>query len=603
MKKVLQVLGKTMKWIFIAFFIFLISLFFRQQRLPASLVAMLCDRCSNEDYVVSCDSVSVGFRYGLHFLDIRVYDRTRSENLVPVFSADSVSVWLIPRKVSVVAAKLPRLHDGYYGINPSEAPSFPDGEAADGDEDLSFAKFELPRLPDFTLELIRPEILGISPERVETRVRPELKKVDFADIRLDWPDQDFRMRLDGCCTVDFGAQLLIGEVAGTARQEHIRPLLVALDLSVSYPYMGGYSDTGASGFTEVQGPVPAVCRWRYDVAARDLNIDLDLKPDMGRYNDVRLQKVDGRLGVHAYHPDGDFAYDITVGPLVASDPHGRRLQGQLTVHGTNGLDWLEFDAYSDLEKQDTLDIMGYLNKGTFDALKCETPPKVTVKGVFNCDDVNIGNNDFGGRFELAKGEILDQALSDLKFDYHLKGSEIVITNCTAVGSTGGDMTAWMRFHLPIADDDESGFYGDGDIDTCNGRILQVPLFLALTKAMAANVPGVDKIVNQSESHCEFTISNGVFKTDHLVVQGALFCFKLSGSYEIESGELDFIAHCTVLKEESLLGKYLIQPILWPFTKLFTEFHVTGNKNDPVIRNTSVKSISEFTGDLIKKVFD
>ena len=165
------------------------------------------------------------------------------------------------------------------------------------------------------------------------------------------------------------------------------------------------------------------------------------------------------------------------------------------------------------------------------------------------------------------------------------------------------MTAWMRFHLPMADDDESGFCGEGDIDTTNGRILQVPLFLALTKAMAANVPGVDKIVNQSESHCEFAISNGVFKTDHLVVQGALFCFKLSGSYEIESGELDFIAHCTVMKEESLLGKYLIQPVLWPFTKLFTEFHVTGNKNEPRLRNTSVKSISEFTGGLIKKVFD
>lgn len=533
-----------MKLIFIVFCVFLLSLCFRQQRLPRSLVAKICDRCSTDKLVVSCDEISVGLRHGFHFLGVRLYDRTRSDNLKPVFSADSVSVWLISRRVRVTAAKLPRLHDGYYGIDTPSAPEFPDGEKAEENDGLAFAKIELPRIPDFTLELIRPEIFGVAPERVDVRVRPELKKVDFADIHLDWPDQDFRMWLDGYCTVDFGAQLLIGEVVGSARQEHIRPLLVALDLPVSYPYMGGYPDTGDSGFTEVQGPVPAFCRWKYDFAARDFSLDLDLKPDMGRYNGVRLQKIDGKLGVHAYYPDGDFAYDITVGPLVATDLHERRLQGWLTVHGTNNLDWLEFDAYSDLEKQDTLDIMGYL-----------------------------------------------------------KGSEIVLTNCTAVGSTGGDMTAWMRFHLPMADDDESGFYGEGDIDTTNGRILQVPLFLALTKAMAANVPGVDKIVNQSESHCEFTISNGVFKTDHLVVQGALFCFKLSGSYEIESGELDFIAHCTVMKEESLLGKYLIQPVLWPFTKLFTEFHVTGNKNDPKLRNTSVKSISEFTGDLIKKVFD
>lgn len=603
MKNVLKAIGKTVKLIFIVFCVFLLSLCFRQQRLPKSLVDKICEKCSTEDKIVSCDEISVGLRHGFHFIDVRLYDRTRNDLLKPVFAADSVSVWLITRRVSVTAAKLPRLHDGYYGITSPETPGFPDGEKDDGDDGLSFAKIELPRLPDFTLELIRPDILGVAPERVEMRVCPELKKVDFTNIRLDWPDQDFRMWLAGCCTVDFGAQLLVGEVAGTARQEHIRPLLVALDLPVSYPYMGGYPDTGDSGFTEVQGPVPAVCRWKYDFAERDFRLNLDLHPEMGRYNGVRLQRVDGKLEFRACYPDDEYFYEVTVGPLVAADLRGRRLQGQLVVRGTNDLDWLEFDAYSDLEKQDTLDIMGYLNDGTFDALKCETAPKVTAKGVFNCDDVNIGNNDFGGRFELAKGELFGQKLSDLKFDYHLKGSEIVLTNFTAVGSTGGDMSAWMKFHLPIADDDESGFYGEGHIDTDNGRILQVPLFFALTKAIATNVPGVDKIVNQSESHCEFTISNGVFKTDHLVVQGELFCFKLSGSYDIESEELDFIAHCTVMKEESTLGKYLIQPVLWPFTKLFTEFHVTGNKNAPKIRNTSVKSISEFTGDLIKKVFD
>lgn len=592
-----------MKLIFIVFCIFLLSLCFRQQRLPSSLVEKICEKCSTEDLVVTCDEISVGLRHGFHFLGVRLYDRTRNDSLKPVFSADSVSVWLITRRVSVTAAKLPRLHDGYYGINTPEAPEFPDGDAAGADDELSFAKIELPRIPNFTLELIRPEILGIAPERVEVRVRPELKKVEFANIHLDWPDQDFRMWLDGCCTMDFGAQILVGEVAGTARQEHIRPLLVALDLPVSYPYMGGYPDTGTSGFTEVQGPVPVVCRWKYDFAARDFNLDLDLHPEMGRYNDVRLHKVDGKLGVHAYYPDGEFAYDITVGPLVAADPHGRRLRGQLIVHGTNDLDWLEFDAYSDLEKQDTLDVIGYLNDGVFDDFKCETAPRVTAKGVFNCDDVNIANNDFCGHLELEKGEFFEQELSDLKFDYHLEGSEITLTNLTAVGTTSGDTTAWMRFHLPMAEEDESGFYGEGAIDTYNGRILQVPLFLVLTKAMASNVPGVDRIVNQSESHCEFTISNGVFKTDHLVVQGALFCFKLAGSFDIESGELDFIAHCTVMKEESMLGKYLIQPVLWPFTKLFTEFHVTGNKDDPKIKNTSVRSISEFASDLFKKVFD
>ena len=601
MKKALKVLGKTVKLIFIVFFLFMLSLCFRQQRLPDALVKKLCEKCSTSRIVVSCNSISVGLRHGVHFRDVRLYDRGRKENLKPVVSADSVSIWLLSRTVSIVAAKLPRLHDGYYEKSTDvESPAAAEGASANA---FSFTKIELPRIPRFSLELIRPDILGVAPESVECQVVPSRRKVVFSGIRLDWPDQDHRMWLDGSCTLDFAGGLIAGEVRGTARQEHIRPLLTALDVSCAYPYMGGYPDTGTSGFTEVQGPVRAACAWRYDFSARDFRLDLDLHPKMGRYNDVRLQRVDGQLGVHAYFADDWFGYDIAVGPLTASDPHGRRLQGELTVHGTNGLVWLEFDAASDLEKQDTLDVMGYLNRGTFDAVVCETPPRVTAKGVFNCDDVNIAANDFSGRFELAAGEIFEQRFTDAAMDYRLKGSEIVLTNLTAKGSSGGDVSAWMRFHLPIADDDASGCYGEGRIDTRDGKVAQVPLFLALTEALADNVPGIDKIVTQSDSICEFTLSNGVFRTDRLIVQGALFCYKISGSYDIENDALDMVAHCTIMKEDSILGKYLIQPVLWPFTKLLTEFHVSGTKDKPKLRNTSIKSISEITSGLIKKVFD
>ena len=587
---------RAVKLIFIVFCFLMLSLCFRQQRLPKALVDALCEKCSTADFVVSCDSVSVGLRHGFHFLGVRLYDRTRQENLKPMFSADALSVWLITRRVKAVAAKMPRLHDGYYGIGPSASETATDGKDA-------LAGLSFPRLPAFTLELIRPEILGIAPERVVAVVKSRHDRFALEDIRLDWPDQEVRMSLEGECALDLSERRLCGEVRGTARQEHIRPLLQALDLPSSYPYMGGYADTGTSGFTEVRGPVPVTCRWNYDFPGRDFRLDLDLHPEMGRYNNVRLERVDGKLGVRAWYPDDRLAYDIEVGPLVAADQRGRRLSGWLTVHGSNDLHTLEFDAASDLAKQDTLDIMGYLNRGTFDALKCETTPSVTAKGVFCCDDVNVDRNDFGGRLELERGEILDRRFSDLRFDYRLKGSEIVVTNLTAVGADGGDVSAWMRFHLPIREDDPAGLFGGGAIDTRNGRIAQVPLFLALTKAMADNVPGVDRIVNQSELRCEFSISNGVFRTENLVVQGSLFCFKLAGSYDFDADELDFVAHCTVLKEESLLGRYLIQPVLWPFTKLLTEFHVTGSKDSPVIVNTSVKSISEITSGLIKRVFN
>lgn len=592
MKKALKVLVKTVEVVFIVFFFFLVFLCFRQQRLPTILVKRICEKCSTERYVVSCDSMSVGFRQGVCIFGVRVYDRSSKENFRPMASADSVSVMIFSRRVTVVAAKLPRLYDGYYsGEQTAESGS---GAGAD---------FELSRIPEFSLELVRPEILGVAPDRVTVYVLPGERRIELSNLRLEWPDQEFRMGLDGGCLFDFGDGRIVGEVHGTARQAHIRPLLQALDLPSAYPYMGGYPDTGKSGFTEVQGPVPVTCGWRYDFAAHDFTLELDLHPDMGRYNDVRLQHVDGRLAVHARFADGGFDHDIEIGPLTATDPHGRSLRGRLDVHGTNGVYWLDFDASSDLEKQHTLDIIGYLNHGTFDALHCDAPPRVSVKGIFNCNDANIAYNDFSGRVEVAAGEIFDQRFTEAAMDFRLQGSGIVLTNLVAKGSAGGETSAWMRFHLPLADDDGLGVFGEGRIDTHDGKVTQVPLFLALTEALAENVPGVEKIVNQSDSICEFTVSNGVFRTDRLIVQGAIFCYKISGTYDIERDELDMVAHCTIMKEDSILGKYLIQPVLWPFTKLLTEFHISGKCNAPKLRNTSVKAITDITSDLINKVFD
>ena len=594
MKKALKAIGKTVKLIFIVFCVFVGTLFFRQQRLPRDWVEAICCRLSTDRIIITCDSVSVGFIDGFHFGNLRAYDRERRDNLKPMFSSDSVSVFMFPWKIRIVGAKFPRLHDGYYFPDPEDSPFVPDRNS-----DFDIAKLELPRMPSFTLELIRPEILGIAPEKVTARVSLGLQKVDVQSIRLDWPDQDRRMWLDGYCTMDFASRLVIGEVSGTARQEHIRPLLVALDLPGSYEYMGGYPDTGTSGFTEVIGPVPASCFWKVDLATSEFNLELDLHPVMGRYNNVRLQRADGKVGVHVYFTDEYMGYDITVGPLTAVDLKGRLFGGCLTVHSTNDVNCLEFDAHSELEKQDTLDIMGYLNKGTLDVLKCDTPVRVTAKGVFNCNDANIPNNDFGGHVECDKGAFVGEEFNDLKLDYHLRGSEITFTNVTAKGVVGGDACGYAVFHVPIAEGDED-FYGYGSVCIENGKLVQVPLFSVLTAALAENVPGIEKLVNQSEACCDFTISNGVFRTENLVVEGALFSIRLSGFCDLTTEEIDFVAHCTVMKKESVLGKYLIQPVLWPFTKFLTEFEVTGKARDPKLRNTSVKGFTDKAGELTTK---
>ena len=593
MKKVARLFGwtiKTVKWGFIVFCIFTGSLFFREQRIPGKWVSGICERFAPEGFVFGCDAASFGFRGGLKFRNFAVYDRSCKDPLKPMFLAESIEIFPFSRCVRVTGADMPKLPDGYYA--PREEKFAGGGE----EKPCDFSQLKLPRIPEIRLELLRPSILGVAPERVETYVVCSPRKAEAKAFHLDWPDQDEKMFLDGFCTVDLDGGAIIGEVRGTATQEHIRPLLLALDLPVSYPYMGGYEWTGKSGFTEVAGPVPAVCNWKVDLVTKEFNLDLDLHPKMGRYNEVRLEKVDGGLGVHVYFTEKWMGYDITVGPLEAVDPAGRGFGGVMTVHGTNGLDYLEFDAHSELAKQDTLDIMGYLNRGTLDAFECIEPPKVTAKGIFNCNDVNIANNDFGGRLEVGRSRFLGFDLASAAFDYRIAGSGITFDRVVAKGEPCGDIRGRAEMHLPIADGDKE-FSGSGHVEISNGKLARIPLFSVLTEALAENVPGIDKLVDQSEARCDFTISNGVFRTENLVVEGALFCIKLSGKCDLESDAIDFIAHCTVMKKESLLGKYLIQPILWPFTKLLTEFEVTGTAAKPMLRNTSVKK----TGELIEKV--
>jgi len=591
MKKTLKVLLRTVELIFIVFCVFIGSLFFRQQCFPSEWVKSLGRRYLPGHLIFTCDSASFGFQHGLQFTRLRLYDSTRAESFRPVFSADSLSVQLFQRRITLVAAKLPRLHDSYYGIGVnSDEPG--------SDPASAYAAITLPALEPFELELIRPEILGVAPEKATARIEVHPRRVEARNIRIDWPDQETKMWLDGFCDVDFAKTNIVGEVRGTARQEHIRPLLVALDQQVAFKYMGGFPDTGTDGFTEVPGPVPVVCQWTVDVGAKDFRLDLDLHPDMGRYNNVRLRHVDGKLSVHVDFSTEPKRYEITVGPLSATDPFGRAFGGTMVVHGTNDLVHLEFDAHSDLEKQDTLDIIGYLNRGTLDLFDCDTPAKVTAKGIFNCDDVNIPNNDLCGDIRIGALKSFNQDLTDVSVDYRLLGSEMSFENFSATGVSGGSITGRAKFHLPIADGDEA-FEGGGSIDIRNGRLVRIPVFLALTTALANNVPGIDKLINQSEARCDFTITNGVMQTENLVVEGALFCIRLRGRSDLRTGEVNCVAHCTVMKDDSVLGKYFVHPVLWPFTKLFTEFEISGTKDRPVLRNMSVKTVS----DTIKKVFD
>lgn len=608
MKKVIKFLGKAVKFCFIVFFVFVALLFVRPERLPAFLTERLCALVSSEHAVVHCEAVTFGFRHGLTLEGVRVFDPSRHDPLVPVFSAEQIDIHAFPRSVRLVEARLPRLHDGYYD---SDKPVEPDG---------SWLKtFRFPRLPSFALDLERPDILGIAPARVTAAVRPSPKRLEVGQIELTWPDSEATMRLFGFCDIDIGAGTVKGEVRGEALQTHIRPLLETLDVQVALPYM--------DAFTGVVGPVPAYCGWSVDLATCAFDLNLDLHPSLGRYNGVPLKEVDGKISVKVNFADGRKNYVTTVGPLVTHDRRGGVLDGQVRFIGTNGLDRIEFDAMSSLAKKDTLDVIGYLNGGSLDCLNCESSPTVTVGGTLWPDLDFQSRNDLGGHLAVLEGSLFGIPLRDVHCDYEYVGDTVVFTNATARGTKGGRLAASAALRLPRLVESNStfsvrvdyrdgqlgelqgpdgidfgkrygkiegemeisgpfgtnfvaGLNGRGRMKLTDGHIAQMKLFLGLTELLAEHVPGVSAVVNQSDGHAAYEIRNGVLVSDEIVIEGSLFSLKASGSYDMVKDNLDFVVQVRFLKDENLLGKYLIRPILWPFSKLLMEFRVSGKIEEP-----------------------
>ena len=349
----LKLLMRTVEVVCILLFAFAVSLLFRDQSVPASWVEAAVARVVQPSLKVELDSISFGFRRGVVVDGLRVFERGGHGTNGPAASADRVVADVFGRRLLVVGARYPRLFASYY------AP-----ENTERDEAVSA---RLPRLPRFSLELERPAILGVEPERVVADVSVSPKGAWFERIHLDWPEsEEGPMAIDGRCAVDLAAQTVEGEVRGTALQRHIRPMLVALDLPVSLPYI--------DAFTEVPGKVPASCAWHVNLVNSDFTLDLGLHPALGRYRGVPMTRADGDLHLFVYTRGDHLNYHHVFGPIVGVGPDGAPLEGTVVVDGTNGFNTVTVDAKSHLPVADLLKIGGfeddYVGDDVFGASQC-----------------------------------------------------------------------------------------------------------------------------------------------------------------------------------------------------------------------------------------
>ena len=596
---------KTVKWIFIAFLIFVGSLFFREQRIPKSWVDMAAARVSTTNLVVSCESASFGFRRGLTLSGISVRDTTRQNALEPVVQARTVNVDYAARRVRVVGARIPRMPDSYYST-----------ECHERNEPLDVV---FPEIREFLLVLDRPAILGVRPERVTLQVALHKKWIALDDIRLDWwPAEGRRTSLDGRFRIDLNDQKVTGELRGFSTQAQIRPLLETLDIVSSLPYM--------DAFTDIPTPVPVRSSYDIDLATGDFGMILALQPTMGKYNGVSLARADGTLDVRTGIRGTNCNVRLDVDLAAAYDHAGRKLSGGVGLTVTNDLVRLSYDVYSELAYEDALKVSQFLTPADLSPVACYTAPVISMKGTSGVSLEDIGHNDLAFDVRLGQGAFLGFKLNNAVARFTLKRDVLDFLETTATGRTGGKVTATGRLSIPEFDGDRATFRtkvnyengsleeladffafdlgerdgrvngwcelegpattncaarlnGRGHIDISDGHLAQMKMFAGLTSLLADKVPGVGFLVNQSQASADFTITNGVFRSENVYIEGGVVSIKGWGAYDIAKDDMNFTVRVQFLKKESLMGK-IIHPVTFPFTKLLLEFRATGPIDAP-----------------------
>ena len=606
-KRFLRITWKTVKIFFTVLLVFVASLFFREQRIPGFVVRKVCQKVSTREFLVKCDAAGFGFRHGLRLQGLCVYDLRREDSLEsPVANARQVMVNIFSRDIRIMGAEYRRLPDSYYEV--SDAP--PEPPKLD---------FDLPDLPDFTVTLESPVILGVTPESVRAKVLCSRRRLCLEDVRVTMPDRDCRMKLEGDFVMDLDSQTIHSELTGEVRHSQIHPFVEVMDIGDSIKYI--------DAFTDITEPIPSRVTIDSNIAAGSIAVKVDVRPRMGRYNGVPLERAEGLIDFKSEIVSTNRVFSFKLDMPLALDHDGRRLSGKIAVTDASGRPRLEYNIKSSLLFDDAVKIADIVDPEMLKAIKCDTAPSVTMKGTSGASDEDLEANDLSGTMSLRHGSLDGFRVNDLEGGYSLKG-DVLDVDVKARGKTGGNLAFSSKLFMngfnptnmrytakgtyrdgsleELADaldfdlgerngkvdwdfdmsggvgsstNDVRTLCGTGNLKITEGHLAQMKLFAGLTALLAEKIPGVSFLVNQTQASADYTITNGVFKSENVFIEGGLISIKGWGEYDIAADDLNFTVRVQFLKEQSMVGK-IIHPVTLPFTKLLLEYKVNGPIDDP-----------------------
>ena len=573
--------------------------------LPPALVSYAIDKLPTGDFFIRTGKVSYSFRNGLRISDLKLL--RKKEFTEPIFCADDIYIKysLLPdltplksrlRSITVVAPKFPHL------------PKL-------GDSDRDQFSPELPEIPECRVTLTDLDILGIQAEKLQGTVSLAQNKASLKNATLRWHDRR-EGEVDVDCSVDFKKRLSCINLNGKMYPARLIPLMEPsrIDSPTVISQIRRYS-----GITR---PVPAELDMEVDIDSADFSMTLKLDIASCSYNDTPLRNATGIIAVSQTGTD----MKITADELSVTSLTGT-MNGSL--HYDEKVEKLEFKCTSRMDAPDFFGIIGLLDGNELEIIHCAEPPLIKGSGTISLrekqEDGAIFNN-VTGSLALKRGAILNFRVTDVSTDIDLKNYTATLSDLRARPEHGGNINGAIRFLFPEYRRERSNFEtdlelqdvdlrdicramnitnsrpgkisgtikikastqkekalskmeGSGHIEFKDGIIAQIPIFAGLTPTMAENVPGISPLVNQSSGSLDFTIADGIIRSENIKIEGAMFSISGRGEYDIDGNRLNMILRANFFRESTLLGK-ITNWITFPFTKLLLEFKVTGSLENP-----------------------
>ena len=584
-----------------AVLVLLTVLYVSDRPIPRNALNSVLDRLSTDDNCLDARTASFGLRHGLILRNVRMLPKRVAD---PAWlSADELRVFGTlrpgrpPREwVDTVLA---------HGVNLAALPVTPVGNrATHGDPSAA----PMPEIAPMRFDLVDATFLGLPFKRVQGLIRQENGTIFLDDLRVSWQESRWTEEASGSVRFNPATGFVEGQLAGRTIPERLYPLFRLLDATNVTEI--------AQRFVFTTQPVDVETRFRIAPNEPRSELRVTLSVAQCTYNGVPIRRAGAIINA-----EGGRELDrVVIQPLSCEHADGR-LSGGLAIdlRGSN----IEVMAQSDMPLDPLLRIIDLPFRPEQSGIVFTAPPHLTASGHIPLNGHSAGI-DLSGTLAATSAVVRHIPVQDLSCSFAVVSNSYSLRGLQAKAAGGGiggslrldvlpGVVAQTNYHTSVrlehldiatlsasfgltnrASGKASGemelasclgtrqsacLNGHGEILLENGTLSRIPLFAGLTDYFARNIPGVDLLVNQSEARLPFAISNGVLRSDNVLIEGDVFSLGGQGTYLFPSDQLDFTIRASVFRRRTWLGQ-IVHLVSMPFAKLLLEFRVRGPAAEP-----------------------